>query len=68
MKAEDWQPLIDAMTHLKNLPQCGDVATELHKIFSEAQHGKYYFIEMGYENVEGKCFVIDQRFDTKINR
>jgi hypothetical protein len=63
MAAQDWIPLIDAMAYLKHIPQCGDVAARLHEIFTEAKNGKYYFIEMGYEGQDGKCFVLGHEFD-----
>jgi hypothetical protein len=57
MNRENWDPLIDAMKHLSNIPVCGDVATKLHDIFVSAKKGKYYFVEIGHEDMEGRCFV-----------
>ena len=62
MGREDWKPLIDAMEHLSNLPQCGDVAKHLLYIFKAARAGKYYFIEMGYEGQDARCYIISQEF------
>lgn len=62
MYADDWQPLVDAMKHLSNVPCCGDVAKQLHQMFVAAEEGKYYFIEIGYEGQDGKCFVTGQSF------
>ena len=63
MGTTDWIPLIDAMGYLSYLPQCGDVAQRLHDIFVAAKEGKYYFIEIGYEDQEGKCFVVGHEFE-----
>lgn len=63
MAPEDWQPLVDAMKYLKNLPQCGDVAGRLEAMFSAAQNGKYYFIEMGYEGQDNECLILGMNFD-----
>ena len=63
MLSRDWQPLIDAMAYLKHLPQCGDVAEQLEKMFVDARDGKYYLIEIAYENMDGKCFVVGQEFE-----
>ena len=67
MSTTDWQPMIDAMSHLSNVPCCGDVAKELHKMFLAAKDGKYYFIEIGYEGQDGECFVVGQSFEVKKN-
>jgi hypothetical protein len=62
METNDWIPLIDAMAYLKHIPCCGDVATQLECIFIAAKEGKYYFIEMGYEGQDEKCWVIGNEF------
>jgi len=57
MSRADWDPIIDAMKHLSNIPSCGDVALKLHDIFVSAKKGKYYFVEIGHEDMEGRCFI-----------
>lgn len=48
MESEDWIPLIDAMAYLSHLPQCGDVAKNLHDFFMAAKKGKYYGVTIGW--------------------
>jgi len=63
MQSGDWQPLIDAMRFLKHNPMCGDVASRLELMFTAAQKGKYYYIEMGVEDQKEGCTIIGMDFD-----
>jgi hypothetical protein len=62
MGVRDWDPIIEALTPIVGEPRCGSVAQELINMFIAAQDGKYYCIEIAYENMKGRCFIKGTEF------
>jgi len=65
---DDWIPLIDAMSYLQYLPQCGDVARHLMEMFIAAADEEDVLVTVQYMGENGKRVTEYIRTDSELDQ